>query len=312
MSKGESWPDDHTAQAPPGSVILLSAEDDPATSIRPRLDAAGADASRVGILVARRVVDGDGRGTDLPVCLETDMGILEEAIARISDCRLVVIDPVSAYTGRVDTYKNAEVRQLLARMAEMAGRFGVAVVLVDHLNKNSNARAMYRGMGSVAFVAASRAAWAVAKDPEDQERRLVLPIKTNLAPDSSGLAYRIEATGPDSAPRIVWDPNPVTVTADEVLGGGRREGAVPTEVQRAVEWLRSELRDGPVLQKAIMERADGAGFSQATVRRAFTVLGVKSQKESFSGPWLWALSDQDGRQDAQGSQDAQPSEARCQ
>jgi len=49
------------ASACDGSVILLSAEDDAADTIRPRLDALGADVSRVHILEAIR----DSRGANV-------------------------------------------------------------------------------------------------------------------------------------------------------------------------------------------------------------------------------------------------------
>src|SRR5262249_39274892 len=43
VSRGSKWPDGTACE--PGSVIFLSAEDDLADTIRPRLDAAGADCS---------------------------------------------------------------------------------------------------------------------------------------------------------------------------------------------------------------------------------------------------------------------------
>jgi putative DNA primase/helicase len=54
-----------------GIVILLSAEDDPADTIRPRLDAAGADVSRVHRLRAVRVVLRDGNQTERVFCHPT-------------------------------------------------------------------------------------------------------------------------------------------------------------------------------------------------------------------------------------------------
>ena len=46
VSTGEKWPDG-SGRAPLGDVIILAAEDDPADTIRPRLDAHGAELSRV-------------------------------------------------------------------------------------------------------------------------------------------------------------------------------------------------------------------------------------------------------------------------
>ncbi len=50
ISRGSPWPDGALCKM--GSVILMSAEDDPGDTIRPRLDAAGADCSRIYLLRA--------------------------------------------------------------------------------------------------------------------------------------------------------------------------------------------------------------------------------------------------------------------
>ncbi|MFQ5463785.1 MAG: AAA family ATPase, partial [Phycisphaerae bacterium] len=47
ISTGAPWPDSRETPNPAGGVILLSAEDDPGDTIRPRLDAAHADVSRI-------------------------------------------------------------------------------------------------------------------------------------------------------------------------------------------------------------------------------------------------------------------------
>ena len=63
---------------------------------------------------------------------------------------------------------------------------------------------MYRAMGSLAFVAAARAAWAVVRDKTDPRRRLMLAVKNNLAADTAnGLAFTIEPYGPGGAPDVL-------------------------------------------------------------------------------------------------------------
>ena len=58
VSTGTPWPDG--GECPAGSVILISAEDDPADTIRPRLEAQSADIGRVHLLSAVRMVDANG------------------------------------------------------------------------------------------------------------------------------------------------------------------------------------------------------------------------------------------------------------
>ena len=287
VSKGISWPDSPMAENPAGAVLLLSAEDDPADTIRPRLDAAGADAARIMALATVK----DRNGKPSPFDLTRDIPVLERTIAQIEGCRLVVIDPVTAYLGATDSHKNAEVRAVLARLSELAARHKVAVIAVSHLNKGAGP-AMYRTMGSLAFVAAARAAWAVMKDKDDQtgRRRLILPVKNNLGDDETGLAYSLRDNG-GGIPCVVWEAEAVTVKADEALAFDPKGKAGPTELDEAVEWLRKQFIGEPVAQKVIEQDGKANGFSSRTLRRASTKLGIIKEKEKGveHGRWFWSM-----------------------
>ncbi|MFH5806324.1 AAA family ATPase, partial [Alienimonas sp. DA493] len=159
-SVGRPWPDGRGAP-PRGDVVILNAEDDAGDTIRPRLDAAGGDPSRVHVLEAVRGPDGKERGFDLAA----DLDRLRTMLRKLPDPKLVIVDPVNAYLGRADSHKESEVRGVLAPLGRLAAEFGVAVVLVSHLNKGSGAGAMGRVTGSLAFVGAARAAWLISDDP---------------------------------------------------------------------------------------------------------------------------------------------------
>ena len=222
-----------------GGAALLSAEDDPADTIRPRLDAAGADVSGVNLIQAVEWYDGDaGERVTRSFSLERDAAALEEAIEQTPDCRLVIIDPISAYLGGTDSYKNADIRGLLTPLSQLAQRLRVAVLAVTHLNKSAGP-AMYRSMGSLAFVAAARAVWAVVKDQEDASKRLMLPIKNNLAADTSGLSYTVVV--PSGVPSLAWSDQPVTITVDDALAAGRDDDPRDSERRDAKAWLQEVL-----------------------------------------------------------------------
>jgi putative DNA primase/helicase len=124
--------------------------------------------------------------------LERDIEAIEQRVLEMGDCKLIIVDPISAYLGSVDTHRNSDVRAVLAPLAKLAQRLGVAIVAVSHLNKGASASAAYRVTGSIAFTAAVRASLLLAKDKDVPERRLVLPGKNNLGPDNlGGLAYRV-------------------------------------------------------------------------------------------------------------------------
>src|SRR5699024_2823682 len=140
-STGVGWPD---AKQPfePGNVVLLSAEDDVADTIRPRLDAAGADVARIVAIEAVRDLDQQGEPAMRPVDVSQDVRHVEAAMDGLAKPKLVVVDPISAYMGETDSHKNAETRAMLAKLADLAARRGVAVVCVSHLNKGAGRSAV--------------------------------------------------------------------------------------------------------------------------------------------------------------------------
>ena len=217
-STGGLWPVDRT-RCERGSVVILSAEDDAADTIRPRLEAAGADLSRIHIIDA--VPDGfNAAGTPVHRAfnLSADLGRLESLLKRLCDVALILIDPASAYLGKVESHSNAEVRALLAPLADLAARYSAAVVGISHLSKAAGTEALLRIQGSVAFAAAARAAWGVARDKEDPARRLFLPLKNNIGTDEAGLAFRIESYQLPSGIRN--GPGDLGARAGHGLGGG--------------------------------------------------------------------------------------------
>ncbi|KKL07141.1 hypothetical protein LCGC14_2588990, partial [marine sediment metagenome] len=135
VSKGTAWPDLPDTTNPSGSVILLSAEDDVADTIRPRLDAAEADVSRIAVLEAVRYPNPESGAWEKKMfSLRRDLSALEKAIKKLGDVRLIVIDPITAYLDGTDSHKNADVRGLLAPLSELAAKHKVAVLAVSHLN----------------------------------------------------------------------------------------------------------------------------------------------------------------------------------
>lgn len=292
VSTGGLWPVDRQC-CEVGNVIILSAEDDPSDTIRPRLEAAGADLSRVYILDA--VTDSpsvSGDETPRAFNLKTDIAQLESMLKDIGGAALVIIDPVTAYLGNTDSHKNAEIRALLSPLAELAGQYGAAVVAVTHFNKNANTEALMRVTGSLAFVAAARAAYVVAKDPENEARRLFLPLKNNLGNDQTGLAFIVESaqvesmTGMIETSRVVWESSAVTVTAEEAMKPQVHDEE-RSDLDDAKDFLRGLLADGPVPSKQIERDAKGAGHAWRTIQRAQKALGIVAVKKGMKEGWVW-------------------------
>jgi hypothetical protein len=219
------WPDG--TRAPSGSVILVTCEDDAADTIVPRLNAAGADLRRVHLFDWAMARDKGGAVGRCHFDVAQHTTALGDLISRVGETRLIIIDPITAYMGGADSHKTGDVRTALMPLQSLVAQTRVAGLLVSHLNKSgSDGSAMNRVVGSGAFVAVSRSAWLVATDPQDSERRrrILTPLKNNIGNDTQGFAFTVEpAYLPDgiATSRVVFEPNPVTVNADDLLSAAR-------------------------------------------------------------------------------------------
>jgi hypothetical protein len=189
---------------------------------------------------------------------------------------------------KINSWRDAEVRALLTLLTDFAMRTGIAVIAILHLRK-SEADAMLRVSGSIAFVAAARTVWGFGEDPGDAGQHVMVPVKNNLAALGNALAYQIRANG-DGIPYIAWQEGLRDVDAEEVLGSSKKENRARSEKRdEASEWLRAQLSSGPVPQEQISDEAQKKGISWATLRRAKSQLRVKSHKTGLVGNWYWEL-----------------------
>ena len=274
-SAGLAWPDGEPGRAP-APVLLLSAEDGLADTIRPRLDALGADVRKINHLAVLKAGEKE-RAVQL-----ADIGPLEHAIKE-TGARLLVIDPVSAYLGHADSHRDSEVRALLAPLAQLADRTHVAVIGVMHLAKSQPRPAIYRAVGSIAFAAAARLVLAVVGDPDRDDRRILGSVKQNICARVPALAYTL------TGGRLTWESNPVTTVDVEAL----LAGPVVDRQERleATAWLTETLTSGPVHSIELQAMAREAGLSWRTVERAKIRLGIDPYRIGYGpdGRWYWRL-----------------------
>ncbi len=296
VSNGREWPCGE-GQSRCGSVIILSAEDDAADTIVPRLIAAGADRSKVHILEAVRKDDDEGHRS---FNLKIDLPKLEQTIEQIDDVVLVIIDPITSYLEGVDSHKNADVRSVLEPVGKMAAKRHVTVIANTHFSKASVGSANNRVIGSVAFVNHARAAFIITEDPDDRTRRLFLPSKTNLGRPRDGLAYRIAThafQGADYgpmiwAPYVQWEDAPVTISADQAMAALASGPEGRSAIEEAKQFLIEILGVGEVSAKDVKTAANAHMISASTLRRAKDAVGVEVRREGF-GPGskvFWSLS----------------------
>jgi KaiC/GvpD/RAD55 family RecA-like ATPase len=293
ISSGKAWPvGDGTFKVAP--CLLLTAEDDPADTIRPRLDQAGANADLIELIegVHRVNPDTGERSLDL-VSLINDLPAIEEEIVDLKAAALV-IDPLTSFADS-DTNKTADMRRLLDGLAQMAARTGAAVLVITHLNKRSDARkAMQMIAGSHIIVAAVRVVLVTARDPNDKARRLVLPIKLNIGPDGNGFAFRVEPRSHPvcgDVPAVEWEPERVgDMSADDVLidSTPRAQAAVEKSTE-VCEWLRDLLKVGPVEARSMWNQAKEKGFGERRVKTALKIINATCEVLGYQGKWHYRL-----------------------
>ena len=272
LTKGEALPEREPLD--PVNILYQTAEDGLADTIRPRLDALGADCSRVLVI--------DESKRELSLSDERIRQAMEETGAK-----LLVLDPLQAYLGaEVDMHRANEVRPILKRLGSVAEQMGCAVVLIRHLNKMQGQKSGHRGMGSVDFQAAARSVLLVGRAKEDPQLHIVVPDKSSLTPEGESIAFAL-----DPEQGFQWKGY-CAYNAEELLGGSTKQ--VQTKTMQAEETLRN-LLDKPAPAEEILRRITAAGISERTLMTAKKNLGVLSEKRG--GQWFWRLPSGQGCKD---------------
>lgn len=284
FTTGREFPDG-AAAVPARDVLLLSAEDDAADTLKPRLVAAGAEASRVHIAKAVSVPSGASREVR-EFALDTDLHILAEALAENSTIGLVVIDPLSSYLGSRDMNKEQEVRRVLVPLRDLAESTGVTVIGIGHFSKRSDVSALHRVGGAVALTGVARAVWLFTKSPDVDGEFQMLLGKGNLTKKRTGLRYTFgekAVSAKITAPVILWGEE-TTGDADSVLSmdGEEKQSA------KAERFVAEALEDGmPHPSEPIISEGKDKGISKMTLFRARKDLGVRTQR--VKSEWVWQL-----------------------
>jgi hypothetical protein len=286
ISTGRTMPDG-SGGGTASSVVILSGEDDLARTIRPRLDAAGANVERI-FTFELEADDGSRRAL---VLTPAELRRLKDRIEEVG-ASLAVIDPLVAYLpDGLDTNRDSDVRRVLAPLNQLAIDTRCGFLLVRHLRKSGSDNPLYRGGGSIGFIGAARAGLLLVRDPDDpsRERRILAPHKANLAPLPPSLAFRLVSDA-NGYPQIMWE-GPSAHTADTL--SSIQNPTLDRSPRTAAEvFLSEDLRGGPLPAGEVFRRAEDAGIAKRTLLRAKESLGVESAKvgrPGEPGQWLWYL-----------------------
>jgi hypothetical protein len=273
----------------PSDVIYVGHEDDRATVLVPRLTAAGADLDRF------HFVDLPAGGT---FSLSVDLQTLE-LVARDLDVAAIVVDPIDAHLGVVDTHRKGEVQASIARLSLVTQRLRCAGIGIAHFNKGDSTDVLRKVVGSVGLTTAVRSVLAVGPHPEqpDTEKVAVL-AKANMTDRFAvpAVRFRIESAtvphpdgGEVDTAHVVLLGEQLGIDSDAILTANDRSD----DQHDAATVLAAVLADGPVWVKDAVDAMAEAGFSKDQAKRAKGKLKVTSIKVGAPGDaeqgWQWQL-----------------------
>lgn len=277
ITNGSEWPG-RTGMAPIGSVIILSAEDDPKTTIVPRLHALGANLDNVVILRAKAIRKREGKPAEILPMSFQDLDWWKVVFERTPDALMLIADPIVSYLGKgVNDQRNTEIREILEPFIDVIIRPAGACFLGNtHLNKAIDSKSpLNRISGSTAYGALPRNVHFVVKDPDNPKQRYLKQCKSNNAPDDlEAIPFKLEKRElvvgdlevETSVP--VFADKGVDLDLQRVLGGDKgKRGPRPVKTNDVAEWLFERLKDSPLMMRDLVEQAQEAGHIQSPSER---------------------------------------------
>lgn len=270
LSTGIRLPDDDT-ERPPMKILLLVAEDDPNSVLRPRFETHEANLFNIHIETQAMTLNTKGI-----------LAITEAVITRKYD--LIVIDPIVSFLGqRIDMNKSNDVRSIMGPLISLSRETGCTIIVVRHFNKSRDGLASQRGAGSVDFRNAAR---SVLQIVQCEGKTYLALEKSNYATRAKTLPFSIS---PENG-RVCWG-QPCDLSADD-LHFESQGGMDRSALDEACEFLKIELKE-PKPVKDIFKSSRENGISDKTLQRASKKLNVKKIKTSSC--WEWSLQSQAGQ-----------------
>ena len=268
IAKGKVLPE-NDIPTPKGPVIILSAEDGLADTIKPRLVTLGSDCKDIYAIPEAITLN------------EAGILALEKAAKQIKP-ELIIIDPLVAYFGgKIDMHKANETRSIMKLIGGLAEEIHTAIVCVRHLAKGQRDKAIYRGLGSIDITAAARSCLAIGRNPEDPNNgRVICHIKSNLAPMGRPIAYEL-IPGDEEPFRFL---GPISVDVNKVLN------QEPTDVKGMLEEARDWLEDyltanGPTSSETLHRECEAHGITWDNLRKARKALKIQVTTEKDIITW---------------------------
>lgn len=265
ISNGKRLPEQHKPIS--GKTLLLSGEDGPADTIRPRLDAVGADVGEIWAINQPVVMDDEG------------VEEIEEQINKIKP-KLVIVDPLNTYLADVDTHKASETRVAMHRIYKLAERTGVAILCIRHFTKSSREKSLYRGQGSIEMAAVARSIIQVGRNPNDDDGRAMCHIKNNIGPlgPTIGWDFRFPSDRP-----FKWT-GLSELTVEDIMNA-KSEGIGHSGRAEAKRFLIEHVNNRPILLDELLGMGEAVGINKKKMLGLRSELEIKQTRKNNDRYW---------------------------
>lgn len=190
----------------PENVLVISAEETDGTIWR-KFKYSGADMEKIGRIGCETVTN-EGK----PVFNIAERPEELENVIKAFRAKLVIIDPIQDFIGVKNLNAAEEVGAALVKLRGIAERCECAIVYTAHPSKKSvDIDAIDAVAGSAEFTRKPRSVLQVIYDEtgENDDRRIIVPIKANDNPLGESVAFEITAV---DAPEIIEQTDDETTT----------------------------------------------------------------------------------------------------
>lgn len=269
----------------------LNSEDSRSFTVKPRLQAAGANLDNVFFIDVETETGAEGhlrlpQDTDLLFRELSDQGV-----------KFVILDAAkSSMDPKLDGYKDDHVRQFLEPLAAGADKYGVTIVGLAHFGKKEGSDTGRLLLGSIAWSQIARSVLAAAIDNDG--RLIVTNTKANLARgivsrEASIVSQLVKLDDGDLTELGVIEWGEFTDTpATEFLEARESNDAQDerSEIEAVVfDYLESCGGSAPAGDVLKVTRA--AGLNDNAVKKARKKIGVKTERRGFGkgAKWVWAI-----------------------
>ena len=180
-------------QCKPGKVLIYSGEDDIHCIIAPRLEAAGADMGKIEF-ISHRVNVFQDEILEEPFYLDKNLAMLDEALSRDRDIRMLILDPiVGIAAGARDSNNPIHIRKALQPLIALTQKHGIATLGITHFKKGGQGSVLDRVVGSQAWTAVARVI-LVVDFLKIENTYMLCRAHCNLDSPIDNIAYRLTST----------------------------------------------------------------------------------------------------------------------